>query len=75
MLTLKLRALERDGLVARAISSDIPPQVTYSLTVLGFELLSHTDPLMQWVRDRSAEIASARAAFFTADPGRSASTE
>lgn len=69
MLTLRLRALERDGLVKRAVSLDVPPQVTYSLTVLGAELLGHVDPLMQWVRDRGADIAAARSAFSLADTG------
>ncbi|MEY4268871.1 MAG: hypothetical protein RLZZ58_87 [Pseudomonadota bacterium] len=35
VLTLKLRALERDGLVRRAVSTDTPPRVSYALTPLG----------------------------------------
>jgi len=35
MLTLTLRALERDGLVTRTVFPTIPPRVDYALTKLG----------------------------------------
>src|SRR5262245_36831120 len=39
MLTLTLRALERDGLVKRTVFPTVPPSVEYSLTSLGRTLL------------------------------------
>jgi DNA-binding HxlR family transcriptional regulator len=42
-LTQTLRTLERDGLVARRVSSDSSLRVEYSLTPLGWSL---TEPLM-----------------------------
>ena len=42
-LTQTLRALERDGLVARRVLPEIPARVEYSLTPLGWSL---TEPLM-----------------------------
>src|SRR5215475_4673773 len=39
MLTLTLRALERDGLVKRTVFPTIPPRVDYELTPLGRSLL------------------------------------
>src|SRR5258705_9903279 len=43
VLTRTLRALERDGVVARAVHAEVPPRVEYSLTPLGWSL---TEPLM-----------------------------
>jgi DNA-binding HxlR family transcriptional regulator len=42
-LTQTLRALERDGLVARRVAPAVPARVEYSLTRLGWSL---TGPLM-----------------------------
>jgi DNA-binding HxlR family transcriptional regulator len=42
-LTQTLRALERDGLVARRVLPEVPARVEYSLTPLGWSL---TEPLM-----------------------------
>jgi DNA-binding HxlR family transcriptional regulator len=42
-LTQTLRALERDGLVARRVHAEVPTRVEYSLTALGWSM---TEPLM-----------------------------
>lgn len=38
VLTQRLRALERHGLVWREASADVPPQVSYGLTERGIEV-------------------------------------
>jgi len=63
MLTLRLRALERDGLIARRSVSTQPPGVEYALTELGDGLVRQLDAMMQWVREHLAEIHRARQEF------------
>jgi len=63
VLTLKLRALERDGFVARHASAHIPPRVSYCLTALGTDLAREGRHLIDWTNNRGADIAKARAAF------------
>lgn len=49
MLTLTLRALERDGLVSRTVHADKnPPQVEYALTELGKTLIEPLFALCMW---------------------------
>ncbi|HEX7759370.1 MAG TPA: helix-turn-helix domain-containing protein [Caulobacteraceae bacterium] len=63
MLTLRLRSLERDGLVRRTVTPTIPPQVEYAITDLGLGLVEQMDSLMDWVRRHDAEIRAARERF------------
>lgn len=63
MLTLCLRALERDGLVKRTVFPVVPPRVEYELTLLGRSLCDPVIALGTWARDHIAEIDAARAAF------------
>ncbi|WP_245653669.1 winged helix-turn-helix transcriptional regulator [Novosphingobium rosa] len=63
VLTLKLRALERDGFVARHVTADVPPRVSYRLTALGVELAQEGRRMIDWVNTRSAAIIQARTAF------------
>jgi DNA-binding HxlR family transcriptional regulator len=63
MLTLRLRALERDGLVARKVTPVVPPRVDYSLTPLGQELTDLIRNMVFWIEDHSAEILAARNEF------------
>jgi DNA-binding HxlR family transcriptional regulator len=67
MLTLRLRALERDGLIARRTISTQPPGVEYGLTELGSGLMPRIDGMMQWIRAHIAEIRRARQEFQAAD--------
>lgn len=48
MLTLQLRELERDGLVARQVFAQVPPRVEYSLTKAGEEMVTALRPLADW---------------------------
>src|SRR5258708_13946134 len=60
MLTLTLRALERDGLVTRTVFPTIPPRVDYELTRLGRSLLEPVNALASWARKNPAGIQYAR---------------
>ncbi len=50
MLTVTLRALERDGLVMRTTFPEVPPRVEYKLTKLGATLLPAMQGLMDWLQ-------------------------
>lgn len=63
MLSSTLKVLERDGLVSRAVIPSVPPQVEYSLTDLGCELLSPVSALAQWTAANTPRILAARAAY------------
>lgn len=63
MLTLTLRHLERDGLVARTVYPVVPPRVEYRLTPLGATLLDTIEALVTWTTEHREEIAAARAAY------------
>ena len=63
MLTLKLRALERDGFVLRRTTADVPPKVDYRLSARGQALLRHAVDLLDWLKQENEAIAAARAAF------------
>jgi DNA-binding HxlR family transcriptional regulator len=70
MLTLTLRALERDGLVSRNVTPTIPPRVDYELTALGHSLRIPVVTLGKWVMENLPQIQSARAAFDAHDRTR-----
>jgi len=63
VLTLKLRALERDGFVIRHATSDVPPRVSYRLTALGTELHEAARRMIDWVHARERAVLAARAAW------------
>ena len=65
MLTLTLRALERDGLVTRTVYPTKPPSVEYALTDLGAELVVPVRALGEWVIGNLPRIAKARQRFDT----------
>ncbi len=60
MLTLTLRGLERDGLVARSVEPTIPPRVDYELTKLGRTLLEPIVALATWADENRNAIQEAR---------------
>ena len=63
MLTLTLRALERDGLVTRTVFPTIPPRVDYELTKLGRSLLEPVRELELWARRNRTAMDTARSRF------------
>lgn len=69
MLTVTLRSLERDGLVARHVRPTSPPEVTYSLTDLGHSLAVPIDVLGQWAVKNREQMRNARLRFDAAVDG------
>ena len=67
MLTLKLRALERDGFVLRRTTQDVPPKVDYRLSGRGEALLGEANRLLEWVKAECTAIREARHAFDSRD--------
>jgi len=63
MLTLTLRGLERDGLVARTVYPTTPPSVEYALTQTGQTLLGPVLALAEWAQGHLPEIQRARQDF------------
>lgn len=61
MLTLTLRALERDGLVNRTVYPTVPPRVDYELTDVGRTLLVPITALHEWAVAHRDDIRHARA--------------
>jgi DNA-binding HxlR family transcriptional regulator len=67
MLTLTLRALERDGLVTRTVHPTVPPSVEYQLTALGRSLLVPVHVLGEWALKHQRTITDARRRFDAAN--------
>lgn len=63
MLTLALRALERDGLVERTVYAEVPPRVEYRATELGTTLTEPVLALAAWVADHKTAILAHRDRF------------
>jgi DNA-binding HxlR family transcriptional regulator len=63
MLTVTLRALERDGLIVRRVFPEVPPRVEYKLTDLGSTLLPAMRGLMDWLQMSWPAIQQNRAVF------------
>lgn len=62
-LTLALRQLIKNGLVARRHTETFPSRAEYSLSPLGIMFLEQVKGLMRWVDDHGNEIESARKRF------------
>lgn len=63
MLTLKLRKLERDGLLERTVHPVVPPMVEYTLTEMAQELHKSLLELTDWAKRHGDAVAAARAAY------------
>jgi DNA-binding HxlR family transcriptional regulator len=82
MLTLQLRELEADGVVARHVFAEVPPKVEYALTEFGQTLAPILDALRDWgeryrverqglpARDPCAAVTPARASAPSPAPRR-----
>ena len=63
MLTQTLRTLERDGLVARSVTLQVPVRVDYELTPLGAGLQVAVSAVKVWAEIHMTEIEAARSAY------------
>ena len=60
MLTVTLRTLEADGLIARKVYPEVPPKVEYRLTEVGESLLPHIRALADWALQNLDHIKNSR---------------
>lgn len=74
MLTVTLRALERDGILTRTVLEVMPPHVTYELTTMGTSLLQATAPLIAWSAQHLTRIDDARADYDARNKARAAAS-
>ncbi|TQL70706.1 HxlR family transcriptional regulator [Nocardioides albertanoniae] len=70
MLTVTLKALERDGLLLRTAYPEIPPRVEYELTDLGRSLLTSVKALAAWAATHHEDVAANRRAHEQTGVGR-----
>jgi DNA-binding HxlR family transcriptional regulator len=63
VLTQTLRAMERDGLVARRVHAEVPPRVEYALTPLGATLAPPLKALGSWSVAHGKRVDEARERF------------
>ncbi|MET9452283.1 winged helix-turn-helix transcriptional regulator [Streptomyces cinerochromogenes] len=56
MLSVTLRSLVRDGLVARRVEPSVPPAVHYRLTALGLSLETVLAVVRDWAEAHMAEV-------------------
>jgi DNA-binding HxlR family transcriptional regulator len=68
MLTQTLRGLERDGLVARAVTPSVPVRVDYRLTGLGESLLPVLSAVKNWAERHIDEVDAARERYDATRP-------
>ncbi|MEU8027752.1 helix-turn-helix domain-containing protein [Streptomyces sp. NPDC049099] len=67
MLTQTLRALERDGLVSRAVTPSVPVRVDYALTPLGTSLACLLTAVKDWAETHFEEVRAARERYDAED--------
>jgi DNA-binding HxlR family transcriptional regulator len=63
VLTQTLRAMERDGVVARRVHPEVPPRVEYALTALGATLAGPLKALAGWSISNGKRVEQARERF------------
>ena len=59
-LSLRLRALEEQGIVERHTYPEVPPRVEYSLTPLGWTLTGPLMAMYEWAAEHGQDLEAAR---------------
>ena len=62
MITLQLRELEADGVVARHVFAEVPPRVEYEVTEYGRSLEPILEAMQDWGRAFKERMLAAEAA-------------
>lgn len=62
-LAIKLRTLERDGIVLRTLYPVIPPRVEYELTALGEQLLGPLENIAEFALMHQFQVERSRQRF------------
>ena len=62
-LAIKLRTLERDGIVLRTLYPVIPPRVEYELTTLGEQLLGPLENIAEFALMHQFQVERSRQQF------------
>ena len=65
MLTQTLRAMERDGLVIRTMTAEVPIRVEYRLSAAGLTLTEPLKALERWSIEHYQGVAASRSAWET----------
>ena len=65
MITLQLRELEADGVVARHVFAEVPPRVEYEVTEYGRSLEPILEAMQDWGRAFKERMLAAEAAEAT----------
>ncbi len=60
VLTQTLKDLERDGIVIRKIYATVPPKVEYSLSPLGYTLISPIISIKDWAETNIESVLTAQ---------------
>jgi DNA-binding HxlR family transcriptional regulator len=60
MLTQTLRSLERDGIVSRTVTPEVPVRVDYELTELGLSLYGLLTSVKEWAEANIQKVEEAR---------------
>ncbi|GAB4585937.1 winged helix-turn-helix transcriptional regulator [Nocardia sp. IFM 10818] len=71
MRTEPPRTLERDGLVARTVTAQVPVRVDYAITRLGASLMPVLRSVCEWAEANTDEVLTARENFGTENTIRS----
>jgi DNA-binding HxlR family transcriptional regulator len=63
MLTQTLRSMERDGLIARSVSAEVPVKVEYQLTEAGRTLTEPLKALERWSIEHFATVNASQSIY------------
>jgi DNA-binding HxlR family transcriptional regulator len=76
MLSLQLKDLERDGIVARKVYREIPPKVEYYMTDFGKTLIPMLEEIAVWGRNLAKSKGKVvDKAVRNIEPGKKTSTK
>tara|TARA_R100001369_G_scaffold75429_1_gene104306 strand:+ start:201 stop:578 length:378 start_codon:yes stop_codon:yes gene_type:complete len=64
-LSMTLKRLERNGIIARTVVASTPPGVLYEMTPLGLTLLPPFQAIYRWANDNIEAVEAARALYDT----------